>query len=266
MFSLFKKYLKLFLAIQSAGMAKDIQLRGNFTTTLIGSLCYFYLHLISFKLIISRFHFPGWETGQLWILLFTFEIFTYLAFFFFWRGLQHTPKEIGTGTFDVLLSKPFSSRFLAFFRNCSLHNLASAAFGAIYLVFALVKYQIHLTPIGIILYLITLIASLWIFHCISILFVCLNFKYGYLPGASGVAFEIQEIYKYPTTMFGSSGFLTRLLIVPLSLLTTIPAANLLLKPISPELWLTYVLSIIILTIWSQSSWLSALRHYSSASS
>ncbi|KKU58251.1 MAG: hypothetical protein UX80_C0004G0002 [Candidatus Amesbacteria bacterium GW2011_GWA2_47_11b] len=136
----FKKYLRLFWAVQSAGIAKDIQLRGNFTMTLIGSLCYFYLHLISFKLIISRFRFPGWETGQLWILLFTFEIFTYLAFFFFWRGLQHTPKEIGTGTFDVLLSKPFSSRFLAFFRNCSLHNLASAIFGAIYLVFALVQY------------------------------------------------------------------------------------------------------------------------------
>ncbi len=160
----FKKHLSLFWAVQSAGIAKDIQLRGNFTTTLIGSLCYFYLHLISFKLIISRFRFPGWETGQLWILLFTFEIFTYLAFFFFWRGLQHTPKEIRTGSFDILLSKPFSSRFLAFFRNCSLHNLVSAMFGAIYLVFALVQYQIHTTPIGIILYLLTLTTSLWIFH------------------------------------------------------------------------------------------------------
>lgn len=262
----FKKYLRLFLAVQSAGMVKDIQLRGNFTMTLIGSLCYFYLHLISFQLIISRFRFPGWETGQLWVLLFTFEIFTYLAFFFFWRGLQHTPKEIGTGTFDVLLSKPFSSRFLAFFRNCSFHNLVSAIFGAIYLVFALIQYQIHITPIGIILYLLTLATSLWIFHCISVLFVCLNFKYGYVPGTSGVAFEIQEIYKYPATMFNSSGFLIHLLVVPLSLLTTIPAASLLLKPISPVLLITYLLSLIILSLWSQKAWSSALRHYSSASS
>ncbi len=261
-----KKHLKIFLAIQSAGMAKDIQLRGNFTLTLIGSLCYFYLHLISFKLIISRFHFPGWDTGQLWILLFTFEIFTYLAFFFFWRGLQLTPKEIGTGTFDVLLSKPFSSRFLAFFRNCSLHNLASAIFGAVYLVLTIVKYQIHTTPTGIILYLITLAGSLWIFHCISVLFICLNFKYGFLPGTSGVAFEIQEIYKYPATIFSSSGFLIRLLVIPLSLLTTIPAASLLLKPISFPLLTTYLSSLIILSIWSQYSWSSALRHYSSASS
>lgn len=260
------RYLKLFLAIQSAGMAKDIQLRGNFAITLIGSLCYFYLHLISFKLIIGRFHFPGWETEQLWILLFTFEIFTYLAFFFFWRGLQHTPKEIGTGTFDTLLSKPFSSRFLAFFRNGSLHNLASAIFGTVYLVFALFQYQIHTTFLGIILYILGLIISLWVFHCISILFVSLNFKYGYLPGTSGVAFEIQEIYKYPATVFNSSGLLIRLLVVPLSLLTTIPTSSLLLKPVSSTLIMTYVISLLILTFWSQKSWTSAIRHYSSASS
>ena len=266
MFTQLKKYSQIFLAIQSAGIAKDIQLRGNFTLTLIGSLCYFYLHLISFKLIISRFRFPGWETGQLWILLFTFEIFTYLAFFFFWRGLQHTPREIGTGTFDVLLSKPFSSRFMAFFRNGSLHNLVSAIFGAVYLVFALFQYQIHTTLLGIVLYILGLIVSLWVFHCISVLFVCLNFKYGFLPGTSGVAFEVQEIYKYPATIFSSSGFLIHLLVIPLSLLTTIPAASLLLKPISIPLLATYLSSLVVLSIWSQHSWSSALRHYSSASS
>ncbi len=266
MFIQLKKYLRLFIAIQSAGMAKEIQLRGNLITTLIGSLCYFYLHLISFKLVIGHFQFPGWDTGQLWTLLFTFEIFTYLAFFFFWRGLQLTPKEIGTGTFDVILSKPFNSRFIAFFRNGSFHNLASAIISVVYLIFILIQYRIHTTLFGIIFYLLGLAISLWIFHCISVLFVSLNFKNGYLPGTSGIAFEIQEIYKYPATIFSSSGFMIRLFIIPLSLLTTIPVTSLLLRPVSPAFLVTYLISLIILSFWSHHSWSSALRHYSSASS
>jgi len=266
MFHQLIKYLRLFSHIQSAGISKEIHLRANFIVTLSGSLCFFYLHLISFRLIINRFHFPGWDTGQLWVLLFTFQIFTYLAFFLFWRGLNHTPRDIGTGGFDVILAKPASARFIAFFRNGSLHNLPSALLGAVYLSSTLIRFHLPVSFFGVVLYLTTLLLSLWIFHCLTVLFICLNFRHGFIPGTSSVVFEIQEIYKYPANIFTSSNLWLRLLILPLSLLTTLPASAILLKPLSPNLILTYVLLFLILTVWSHLAWTSSLRHYSSASS
>lgn len=257
---------KYYWHIQSSGISKEIHLRLNLGTSLLGSLCFFYLHLVSFQLIINRFKFSSWDPGQLWVLLFTFEIFTYLAFFLFWRGMNKTPEEINQGTFDIILAKPLSARLLAFFRNGSLHNLLSAFLGVGYLIFSLINYHLPTSLIGVALYVLTLTASLWIFHCLSVLFICLNFRHGYLPGTTGVPFEVQEIYKYPANIFSSSVLWLRLLVIPLAALTTIPTASLLLKPLDLDFILIYLLTFIILTIWSQVVWSSSLRRYSSASS
>ncbi len=241
-------------------------MRGNFLITLLGSACFFYLHVISFNLLISKFDFLGWETGNLWVMMYTFEIFTYLAFYFFWKGLQKTPQEIGTGAFDIILAKPFNTRFVALFRNGSLHNLICALLGVCYLVYTLRYYHVPTTSLSVVVYVLSLAVSLWIFHCLSVLFICLNFKNGYVPGTSTAPFEIQEVFKYPASVFEQSGLLLRILIIPFALLVTVPTASLISKPLSPSLLSTYLLTFVVLTLWSGWTWKSSLRHYSSASS
>lgn len=266
MFSQLSQYLRIFLVLQTAGLSKDLSLRFNFLLTLIGSLCFFYLHLVSFSLIIDRFQFPGWQEGELWVLLFTFQIFTYLCFYLLWRGLSHTPRDIRSGGFDAILTKPVSSRFLALFRNGSTHNSLSALLGVFYLIHTLTRYQINTSIIQIILYILTLLGSLWIFHCFSLLFITLNFRYGYIPESSATAFELQEVFKYPATLFTRSSILLQLLVVPFALLTTLPTVLLLAKPVSPNLYIIYVLTFILLSFLSHRFWHSSLHHYSSASS
>ena len=266
MFKTFHRYLKILLLQHVFGAGKDLSLRGNFIVTMIGSLCFFYLHLISFGLIISRFHFPGWSEGELWVLLFTFEIFTYLAFYLLWRGLNQLPREINRGTYDVLLTKPVNSRFISYFRNGSFHNLLSALLGLSYLIYTLKKYQLLVSFPAIFLYCFSLATSLWIFHCLGLIFTSINFRHGFIPGTSSAAFEIQEIFKYPADIFTPSPFWQKFLIYPTVLMTTIPTVALLTKPISQELILAYLLVFIIFTFLSHQVWSSALRNYSSASS
>lgn len=259
-------YLKIFVLQHAFGAGKDLSLRANFFTTLLGSMCFFYLHIVSFGLIISRFSFTHWNLGQLWALLYTFQIFTYLAFYFFWRGAVHLPREINVGAFDTLLTKPVNLRFLSFFRNGSLHNLISAVISGVYLIHTLAVYHLVVNIFSILLYLFFLAVSLWIFHCASVLFTVLNFKYGNLPGTAIGPFEFQEAMKYPADAFSFDSWWQKLLIYPFALLVTVPTAFLIHKSFSPGLLSIYLILVVGLTYISQKSWVSSLRHYSSASS
>lgn len=252
--------------IQSARIGKELSLRFNLIFEIIGSLIFFFLHLISFYLILGKFSFPGWSGAQIWIMLFTFEIYTYLAFFVFWKGLTRTVEDIRRGTLDPILVKPANARFIAFLRSGGLHNLVACILGIIFLVIGVVRFDLSVNPAGIFLYLVFLATSLWIIHCLSVIIVSLNFRFGYLPSTPGAVFEVQEVYKYPSTIYLGRSLLAGMFVIPLSLLTTLPATVFLLKPVSLPLISVYLGFVVFVTILSHLAWNRGLRQYSSAGS
>lgn len=258
------KFWRIYYSLESARMGKDLEHPYNFILTWIGSLCFFTFHLITYALVISKFRFPGWPVSHIWVLLYTFEIITYLAFLLFYRGLIYTVRDIRYGTFDCILYKPISTRFLAFFRNGGAHNLFSAMLGMVFLIGALIYFRLPVSILSLITYFICLGVSLWILHCLSVILISLNFFFGYLPFTQGAIFQIQEIYKYPATLFSSSGFLTKLFIIPLTAVSSLPAALLLLKPLHYSFYLYYFCSAIVLTLLSHIAWSYSLRLYSSS--
>lgn len=261
-----KKNIKFILIVQSARMGRELINPVNSLIELVGSICYFFLHVFSFSIIISKFSFPGWTTGEMWVMLFTFELFTYAAFFLFWKGLVHTVRDINRGGFDYLLTKPISTRLLTFFRSGGLHNFTCMLLSFIGLLTAINIFHIHITLVSLILYLVSLLASLWIFHSVSIMLVSLNFYFGYLPATSSAPFQVQEIYKYPSSIFNQSDLWAWLTVIPLSLLTTIPSVLILLKDISPNLYLGYIMFFLIFTLLSRTIWRRAITNYASSGS
>lgn len=252
------KLLKILLRIHLARLGKDFYYPHALIPALIGGSCYFLLHLISFAFVLTKFTFPDWTPFQLWTVFFTFEIFTYAAFYFLYTGMYRTVEDISTGHFDFFLTKPVSSRFLSFFRAGSAHNL---------LLFLLGFFLIlpSLTP-ALPLYLLTLISSLWVFHSLSVILISLNFKFGPIRQTIGLPFEFQETLKYPSTLYHRLHPLFRVILLPLSLLTTLPATVLLLYPLSSGYFVIYFLTLIAISVISHLAWHSGLRHYSSASS
>ena len=260
-------YLNYIDHVHIARVSKDLSLPVfNQAVQMSGSLCFFLLHLFSFSFIIRKFNFQGWSQPELWILLFTFEIFTYSAFFLFWRGFIYTVRDISTGAFDLVLSKPITSRLTSFFRGGGSHNLFSASAGAILLAITIIVYRLPINPIGLLLYLVLLISSLWITYCIGVAFISLNLRYGRLDSTIGVVFQVQEAYKFPSTAYSKFNVVIWAFLSALSLLTTLPTAALLSKPLDVKLIILYVVTLILTTCIAHYSWSSGLRHYSSASS
>jgi len=261
------RFLKVFITIYSARLGKDFSLPVSTQIfMLLGSLCYFFLHYVGFRLILQRFAFPGWTIGQSWVLMFTFEIFTYLAFYLFWNGLNRTVQDINTGRFDMIVSKPISSMFITFFRGGGFHNLFCATLGLFFLIITLISNNLSVSFVSCILFLGSLLTSLWVFFCFAVCFISLNFKYGRLSSTPTIAFQIQEVYKYPSTLYINLSLYYSLIPISLSLFTTFPAAVLIGKPLPIHYLLIYFSFLILITFLSRYLWHWGLSHYSSASS
>jgi ABC-type uncharacterized transport system permease subunit len=258
------KYLQFIVSINSARLGKDLSLPpANQLLQIIGSFCFFTLHILSFQLITSKFYFPGWSVSDMWTMLFTFEIFTYLAFFLFWRGYNYTVVDINNGNLDLIISKPTSSILITFIRGGGFHNFLAIIFGALFLLGNLIIHPTGVTPFSVFGYLITLFISLWTVFCVSVTLISLNFKFGKIEATIGATFQIQEVYKYPSTIYPASGFFW-LLVIAFSLFTTFPVMVLLSKPIPFGFIMMFLLLALCSTLLCFRSWSWGLRHYSSA--
>lgn len=251
--------------LKSSRLGKDLERPRNFLITWIGSLCFFFFHILSFSMIVKNFSFPNWPVSHMWILLFTFEVFTYAAFYFLYKGILHTVRDIRFGLFDIFLSRPVLPRFLTFFRSGGAHNLFSVTLGFIFLIGAINRFDIHTSVLSWSLFIVLLVSSLWMLHCLSVILVSLNFYWGYLPATQAAVFEIQEIFKYPSDIFRTLPIVSRLVLIPFTFFTSVPAAILLVKPLDVSLVVTYLITCTILTVSSHYIWNHALTHYSSGS-
>jgi len=259
------RYLRFIFRIYTSRLGKDLSLPYiQILMSIVGSLCFFYFHLISFSFVVSKFSFTGWSVGEMYILFFTFEIFTYLAFYLYWKGFLETVRHINTGQFDIVLAKPASSWLITFFRGGGLHNILAAVLGSIYLIIVIHNYSLPVSILSICLYIFSMSLSLIFLLCFTSIFISLNFIFGNFQ-ASGIGFSFQDLYKYPAQIYPKSWFFI-LVVTPFSALVTVPATLLISKPFDMSILGIYLGSIIITSIICNLLWRFGLRRYSSASS
>ncbi len=246
-------------------LEKGLSLKFNLIMELAGSLCFFVLHLITAYLISINFHFPGWSLGDYWVLIATFEIFTYAAFFFLWRGVNVTYKDIAEGTFDYVLTTPVNSRAKAFLRGGNINNLVAVALGITLLFYVVSTFNIRFSAFTAILYVLVIATSIWLIHCIDVICLSLNFKYGKIEATKGPLFNFQQAMKYPADSFLGKAYLSAIIIFPIALLTTVPTIVFLQKSQYTNFVLIYFVIIGVFTILSEYMWRWGLKNYTSAS-
>lgn len=259
------RYFSVGWFLYSTRVGKQISLIADSLLRCVGTMSFFTLHIILTKFLLNNFRFPGWSQNEFWIFLFSFQFFYYGMFFVLWEGLKQTSFEINRGTFDFILVRPINSRFLSFVRPGQINNMVGMLAGFILLVVFLYRFY-GIGSLGILpIYILVIFFSMWIMHCLSLMILSLNFKYPGMEHLRAVVFAVQELYKYPVSSYDGQTIFLKLLIIPFSLMSTIPATLLLLKRIDPIYVFIYIALGILFTIASRSVWNWGLRNYTSAS-
>lgn len=259
-----KKTLKFLYIVQSSRVRQETHIRLNFIMQNIGSLCYFVTHLIAFWLFINRLNIPGWTKSEAWVLLMSFEFFTYSAFFLFYKGFRNTITDIHRGGLDSLLVKPLSSRLIAQFRGGGSHNFICVVISIVSLVIIIAKSGLSTSPLSWLIYLLGIAGSLSVLANLTWILICLNFSQTPFIKASEVLFEIQDLYKYPPTVLSPTFIYINLLIIPFMVINSVPVALLIQKTIEPVYLATFISLVIISYLASKYIWGFSMSKYSSA--
>jgi ABC-2 type transport system permease protein len=261
-------YLRLIGLFARASFQEEAAYRANFFLGLMYSLLNLGTGVLGVMVLFSQVEaVNGWGLNETLALLGVYLTLGSL------RGLVFGPSldalagmdgEVWSGRLDFTLMRPINTQFLASFRKWRLYSLFDLALGLGVLAFAAARLGQVLAWSNLLAFLFALMAGVAILYAILLVFSALAF---FSPGVLfGWVFDgIFQMARYPLGLY--PGWLRLILtwVIPVGIITTLPAAAL---NGSASLQALIGLGVVAVLLLGGASWLfrQGVRQYKSASS
>ncbi len=261
-------YLKLVREFFKISVQSEMAYRANFFIRLLHSLLNLGTGILSLVVIFNQVDLiRGWDLPGALALLGIYLLLGALRGLFISPSLEAVAGmdgEIWQGTFDFVLLRPVNKQFLVSLRNWRIFSLLDMLLALGVLGYAIGLMGTQLSFISVVSFLITLLAGIILLYAVLLAFSALVFwNSGFL--FTWIINDLFQLARYPVGLY--PGWLRIILtwIIPVGLMTTIPAQALagLLSPLMLVLTLLFA----ILSFFG-ASWLfnRGLKKYVSASS
>ena len=219
----FRKYFLIYLIQFYAYLTHEAGYRLSMLLSIIGSFVFVVYNLLVFSIFANMFSFPGWNKQDIWVLLGSFMIVFYSYFYFFYKGIINTIRNVQSGKFDYFLLKPADTQLLATVLGGGIHNLLAVFFGIILTNWSLLRLN-HVVPMGnIVLGSVLTMLSAVDLYSILLIMTSLSFRYGNVEDVTNFIFSFQIFSRYPIETYHRLPVFLWLIVVPFSALTSIPA-------------------------------------------
>ena len=206
----------------------------------------------------------GWDYNKTLVLLGTSQLLIGIGGATFFCFMYEFNRLIRTGNLDFLLTKPLDIQFLSTIRAVDIEDLIIIPNAVLVLIIAVARLEVSNLALNIIGYTLLVISSLIILYAITLMIQSLAFKAIKVTFAEWLIWNIIMQGQYPIKIFQGSLRLIFMLVIPIGLITTVPAE--VLMGIFDWKWIGASLGFAIsLFIISRKIFLLGLRSYSSAS-
>jgi ABC-2 type transport system permease protein len=258
----------LIARFMQASFQEEAAYRANFFISVFSSLLNLATGILGIVVIFGQVgHVQGWDLPSTLALLGVYLTISALRGLFIGPGLEALSGmdgEIWTGAFDFTVLRPVNTQFLVSLRKWRLFALFDLLLGLGVLVVAVIQLQVTLTLWQVLAFLLTLLAGTLILYAILLIFAALIF---WSPGVlfTWVFDGLFQMARYPLGMY--PGWLQMVLtwIVPVGVITTIPAQALTGSLSTTGLFASLGLALLLVSAASILFRLG-LRRYASASS
>ncbi len=259
--------LKLIGSFARVSLQKDLAYRTNFWISLFHSLINLGIGILSLQFLFHRVDtIRGWNSGEAFSLLGVYLIVSSLRGLFIGPSLDALAgmgQEIWSGNFDFTLLKPVPTQLLVTFRHWNFYSLIDLAFGLAVLVFSIQNLGV-VGVTAVVAFLVALTSAVVILYSVLLAFTALTF---WSPGFlfTWVFDSLFQLARYPVTIYPPWLRLILTWVIPVGVMTTIPAQALTGKV---EFTVIVISSILAGVVFCASSWFfnRAIRRYASASS
>jgi ABC-2 type transport system permease protein len=261
-------YLRLIGEFFKVSTQAEMAYRANFFIRILNALLNLVTGVLSLTVIFNQVEsIKGWDLPSAMALLGVYLLLTALRGLFISPSLESVAGmdgEIWQGTFDFTLLRPVDKQFLVSFRHWRVLMLFDLALALGVLGYAIYLLEASLNFLTIIQFILTLAAGVTLLYSALLAFSAMVFwNSGFL--FTWVINDLFQLARYPVGLY--PGWLRLILtwIIPVGLMTTIPA-----QALSGTLswgWLLITL-VFTLVVLLGASWLfrQGLKKYTSASS
>lgn len=261
-----KKYLKVYSKLLQLNLSALLSYRANFINSMISSIGWGTFTFVSVLLLTSRVNSVyGWTRSEILILSASYNIVIGLFHIFFSRNFERFSTVIHYGFLDSILLKPMDSQFLLSFWLVNYIGFFRILVGGIgILIYLIYISHIVITFAGIIGFVLFMILGVITLYSIWYIFSTVIIWQSRLSNIIGLLYELNGVTRYPQEFYKGVSTALYILVLPLSLVVTIPVKALIHK-------LTLIESIQIICLGgallfiSRRFWKFALRFYTSAS-
>lgn len=261
-------HLKLIGAFFKISSQAELAYRVNFWIRLLHSLLNLVTGVLSLVVIFNQVEvIRGWDMPGALAILGVYLLLGGLRSLFIGPSLESVAGmdgEIWTGTYDFTLLRPLDQLFLISFRNWRIFALVDITMALGVLIYALTLLGAQLSLAMVLSFILTLLAGVTLLYAVLLAFSALVF---WNPGFlfTWVINDLFQLARYPVGLYPGWLRLVLTWIIPVGLMTTIPAQALVgtLSPWMLILTLAFTIGAFLLATWL---FRQGLQKYASASS
>lgn len=168
----------------------------------------------------------GWNAYELLALLGVFRIILGVITLIVSPNMRAMMEDIRTGKFDYVVLKPVSSQFYVSVRRIVLWRLADLTVGLAMITVAVARLRLELVPARLVGFLIMLACGAVVVYCIWLALATTAFWFTRIGNIEMVFWNLFEAGRYPVDIFRPWIRWGLTYLIPLAMLTTLPAATL----------------------------------------
>lgn len=259
-----KKYFRVFKTCFSNALSFLLTYRTDFGLKLGLGIGWSLVNLSVIQIIFLHTNsFNGWSKASVVLVMFTMQMCIEPAQIIT-ANLVHITDYIRTGSFDIVVSKPIDSQFLATFLQPDLSGFIFLTTYSIPMIWMMIVNHLQIIPSHLPLYVLMVLIGNIIFILLRLATSSLNFWWQKLDNIQGLLFTFTEFSKYPITILPNFLRIIFYTIVPIAFLATVPA-EVLLGVIPWKAVIGSLVLIFILAILARALWVKGSKNYSSAS-
>ena len=247
-------------------LVRTMMFRGDFLVWALVELFWMSVNVLMIVVIYRHASsIAGWSEYQMLLLVGTSMLIQRLLMGFFWTSLFDLGRNVRNGDFDFMMAQPGNPLFMASTRKLDPDSLVNSLLAMGLVFFAAHRLGLHPGVLTVALYAALVLCGLVIHYSILVITVSLVFWLRNAQGVEGSYFTLAEFGRLPREAFRGVSRVVFVWIVPLGVVSNVPARALL-RGFNPG----WVAAVALLA----AAWFAAavfifgrgLRRYSSASS
>lgn len=171
-----KRYLRLSWMFLKQSLIQSTAYRLNFWMICITNLAYFGSQIIFIDIIFKgSLSLNGWSRYEMLFYIGTYNIIDALWVFGPYFNLANLPSIINSGEFDIYLTKPINSQYMASLRKIEVSSLVSLVAGICIAGYSLSIMGKTITLVRILLFTFTIVNALVLQYSLYLILTCLSF-------------------------------------------------------------------------------------------